>query len=185
MTAQPKFYTVDDFERFTQLPENEDRIFEFINGEIIEKVPTNARASMITARIIYLLISYLEENGIEGHVTAPDGGFKVSGDRYAPDVAYLPKFKQDELDDKGYNSVPPDLAVEVETNTTKTTERRLRKKIVTYLATGTVVWVVYPETKEIEVYNPDGSIQKLGIEDILEGGIVLPNFKIVVKDIFK
>jgi Uma2 family endonuclease len=185
MSAQPNFYTVRDFEAFTELPENEDRLFEYINGEIVEKVPNNAYASKIAARIIYLISRYLEDNDIEGHVTGEAGGFKVGGDRYAPDVAYLSADKQEEVEKKGYNSIPPDLAVEVETNTTNATERRLRRKTFTYLNNGVVVWVIYPETQEVEVYTPDGVIQRLGIEDTLEGGTVLPGFTIQVKEIFK
>lgn len=37
MAAQPKV-TVQDFEAFIELPENSDRLFELIGGEIVEVV---------------------------------------------------------------------------------------------------------------------------------------------------
>ena len=37
---QTKTYTIEEFERFLALPENADRLFELIDGEIVEKMPT-------------------------------------------------------------------------------------------------------------------------------------------------
>ena len=57
MVVQPKI-SVDDFEAFIALPENSDRLLELIDGEIVEKVPTQEHgylASLLNARIfIYL-----------------------------------------------------------------------------------------------------------------------------------
>lgn len=177
--------SVQDFEEFLELPENEDRIFELINGDIVEKVPSNAHASQIAFEIGYQIKRYLDDHDLEGHITGEAGGYRVSGDQYAPDVAYLSKVKQEKLDNKSYNSVPPDLVVEVETNITATSERRLKKKIVNYLRAGTTVWVLYPDTAEVEIYTPDKDTLTLGIEDTLDGGDVLPGFKIAVRKIFK
>jgi Uma2 family endonuclease len=185
MAVQPK-YTVEDFETFLELPENIDLNFEYIHGEVVEKEPTNARASALAAQIGSLLWNFVLEKGIEGHITGANGGYKISDrERYIPNIAYLPASKQEELDNKGYfNSVPPDLVIEVETNTTQETERRLRRKTAAYLSNGILLWVVYPEIKEIEVCSPDGAILTLGIEDTLTGGNVLPGFALPVKDIF-
>lgn len=53
------------------------------------------------------------------------------------------------------------------------------------LAVGTVVWVVYPDVREIVVYRPSQMAKVVGIDGILDGGDVLPGFELAVKDIFR
>lgn len=175
--------TVEEFEAFTELPENADKVFEFIGEEIVEKVPSNAYSSKIAARIIFLLSLHIEKHQIEGHVTGEAGGYQILNQRYAPDVAYLSKARQAELDKRGYNSVPPELAVEVVSPDDKPKDVAI--KVGNYLAAGVVVWVVYTDTQEVLVYAPNQEVKVLGISDILDGGAVLPNLKLPVKDIFR
>jgi Uma2 family endonuclease len=177
-------YTVEEFEAFIDHPENRDRLFELIAGEMIEKVPNNPFASEVAQLIAFFIRLFLREHNLEGHVTGEAGGFTVAGDRYAPDVAYISKERQASLARKGYNMIPPELAVEVETNTTTATERRLRAKVLSYLEAGVLLWVVYPETREVEVYTPGQPMRKLGIDDTLDGGDVLPGFTLPLKEIF-
>ncbi len=183
MVIQPK-HTVQDFEAYITLPENADLLFELISGEIVEKVPSNHYASVIAQLIAFFIQQFIRQQGIEGYVSGEAGGFIIGGDRDAPDVAFLLKARSPEPVRQGYHPVPPDLAVEVETNTTTTTERRLRAKVLNYLDAGVVVWVVYPETQEVEVYVPGQTMQKLGIDDVIDGGDVLAGFSVAVKEIF-
>jgi Uma2 family endonuclease len=127
---------------------------------------------------------YLEEQQQEAIVTGESGGYQIGDERYAPDVAYLSTERQSKATRKGYNPLAPDLAVEVESNTTGESERRLRAKIFNYLAAGTVVWVVYAATKEIEVYVPGEAMRRLTVEDVLDGGQLLPGFSVAVKAVF-
>ena len=39
----------DDFERFIALPENSDRLLELIDGEVVERLPTEAQGIIILA----------------------------------------------------------------------------------------------------------------------------------------
>lgn len=172
--------TVEEFDRFVDLPENADRLFEFIGGEIIE-VPSNTYASHIASRINRRLGNFVEERDL-GYITGEAGGYMVSGERYAPDVAFLAKGKP--LSQHGYNPVAPDLAVEVDFPSTYESQKTLRTKVVNYLAAGTVVWVVLPEAQEVEVYVPGQPEKTLTLEDVLDGGAVLPGFRLPVKEIF-
>jgi len=45
MLVAKKLYTFDEFEAYMSQPQNTDRLFELINGEIVEKVPTQERKS--------------------------------------------------------------------------------------------------------------------------------------------
>ena len=164
------------------LPENADKLFEFIGGEIVE-VPSNPYASSVGYNLGSEVKVFVKQHKL-GHVTGEAGGYIVAGERYAPDVGFISYARQPELAREGYNPNPPDLAIEVEFPTSTQSERNLRIKLANYLAVGTVVWVVYPETKEVEVYLPGHPVKILGINEVLLGGDVLPGFEMAVRDIF-
>jgi len=177
---ETKSWTVEDFDRFTEQSANADRLFEYISGEVVE-VPSNPYSSQIAARFLIELGIYLKANDL-GHVTGEAGGYQVSGERYAPDVAFISKSRQPELVKTGYNPNPPDLAVEVFSPTDS--ERRLSVKVSNYLAAGTVVVVIYPEEVELAVHRPGKPVILLGVDDTFDGGEVLPGFTLPVRDIF-
>lgn len=176
--------TTEAFDEFVNLPENESRRFEFIAGEIVE-VPSNPYASSISAKLVIALGIYLKSINAAFHITTEGGGYEVGGERFAPDVALLSKERQPELSRSGYNINPPDLAVEVEFPTSLQSERRLRAKLFAYLAVGTTVWVVYPETKEIEVYVPGQPVKIYRESETLSGAPLLEGFTLNVKDVFE
>ncbi len=175
--------TQADFEAFIHLPENLDRTFELVGGEIIE-VPSNPFVSKIAAKIILFLGMYLLNND-SGHVTGEAGGYRVNGELYAPDVAYISYARQPELAHKGYNPNPPEIAVEVISDADSRDEQAtLRRKLANYLAAGVLVWVVNPYDRFIEVYLPGKPVVVLDENGTLDGGEILPGFTLPVKDIF-
>jgi hypothetical protein len=61
----------------------------------------------------------------------------------------------------------------------------MRRKRREYFRAGCrLVWVVYPKTKTIEVYTSPTDFTTLDINDTLDGGEVLPGFKVPVRIIF-
>lgn len=182
MVFRERLYTVEEFDAFVEQPANADKLFEFIGGEIVE-VPSNPFSSYIAMRILRRLANFVEENKL-GFVTGEAGGYMVSGERYAPDVAYLSRDRQPTLARQGYNPHPPDLAVEVDFPSTYKSQKELLTKVVNYLAAGTVVWLVLPEVQEVEVYAPGKPKRLLTIDGVLDGGDVLSGFTLDVKDIF-
>jgi len=180
MAVQRKLMTAEEFEAFTLLPENVDRIFEFIDGEIFE-LPSNPYSSEIASMLIRFLGNYVYPNNL-GRVTGENGGYIVAGSRMAPDVAFIRRDRQDQLARQGYNPIAPDLAVEVISPTDKAedTDKKLKK----YAEAEVLVWVVYPETQTVVVHTPGKAKQTLGIEGILDGGDVLPGFTGAIREIF-
>jgi hypothetical protein len=47
-----------------------------------------------------------------------------------------------------------------------------------------LVWVVFPETREVHVHRPDRSITVLSEDDDLSGEDVIPGFRCRVSDLF-
>jgi Uma2 family endonuclease len=52
------------------------------------------------------------------------------------------------------------------------------------LAAGTVVWLFYPDEQEAKVYQPGLPVQTVTRDGELDGGAVLPGFKLRLNDIF-
>jgi Uma2 family endonuclease len=176
--------SVEEFDEMIEFPENADKILEYIGGEIVE-VPSNAYASKIAGIIFGEIYIFMKGKDL-GHLTGEAGGYMVSGERYAPDVAFISKVKQPELAQKGYNPNPPDLAVEVDFPSSPESTENLRIKVVNYLAAGTVVWVILPEKKRVELYAPGMPVKIVGMDGVIDGayGNALPGFTPAVKEIF-
>lgn len=50
MVVGKKLHTVEEFDEFIARPENRDRLFELLRGEIVEKVPTQQHG-LITLKL--------------------------------------------------------------------------------------------------------------------------------------
>jgi Uma2 family endonuclease len=172
--------TVEDFDRLVSQPEHADARLEYVGGEIVE-VGSNSYASEVAARILIKIGIYREANPI-GRVTGAEGGYQVGDERYIPDVAFVSQARQPEPSHEAYNPVAPDLAVEVLSPSDWADVVRL--KVAGYLAAGTVVWIVDPAARPVEVYVPGRTGHRLGVDDTLAGGEVLPGFALAVQDVF-
>ncbi len=183
MAIQQPITTVQEFDQFIQRTDLSDRFFEYIAGEIVE-MPSNPFVSAIAAKILIALGIFLKGRNW-GHLTGEAGLYQVAGDRYAPDVAYISKTRQPELAREGANPNPPELAVEVISDEGNAQEQgELRLKISSYLAVGTIGWVVRPVSQVVEVHRPGKPAQLIGVDGTLEGDDVLPGFSLAVSDIF-
>lgn len=62
----------------------------------------------------------------------------------------------------------------------------IRTKLRDYLHAGVrQVWQVYPETQEVMVYLPDGTVRTYEVSQAVPGGDILPGFDLPVADIFE
>jgi Uma2 family endonuclease len=181
MILQTPPMTADAFDRFIALPENATQMFEWIEGEIVT-VPSNPRSSTIGALILGEIYVFIRGKNV-GVLTGENSGYMVDGERYAPDVAFVAAHKLP-LAETGYNPVPPDLVVEVVSSNAKQELADLRTKITHYLKAGAVVWAVFPQTQTVEVHVPGMGVATLGIDDVIDGGTVLPGFTLAVRMIF-
>ncbi len=173
--------TAAEFERWADLPENRDRLFELINGEIVV-VTSNDYSSELAILIGHYLLAFVLPRNL-GRVTGADGGYMFGEDRYIPDCAYISYARQAAPSFKGYNPTPPDLAVEV--LSPANTSDEITTKVVNYLRAGTVVWVVDPQAQRATVYAPDAAPKLHTLTDTIDGGDVLPGFTLPVQQIFR
>ena len=79
--------------------------------------------------------------------------------------------------------VIPDLAVEV-VGPSNTASEIVGKKSEYFRAGVVAVWVIYPEQQEIHVWDSAIACRVLKIGDHLDGGAVLPSFRLAVAELF-
>ncbi|NWF69891.1 MAG: Uma2 family endonuclease [Chloroflexi bacterium] len=181
MAVEQRLYTVQEFEAFLARPENSERRFELIHGEIVEKMPIHEHG-VITLKFGSKILTFVEEHNL-GHVGV-EMRHRPADDPHndrLPDIAFT-RDASKALVKKGAVLVMPDLVVAVQSP--DDSWRKLREKARFYLANGTrLVWLVFPQQRLVEVYTPDDEYT-VTENEVLDGLDVLPGFTLAVRDIF-
>lgn len=179
--AQTKPVTAEAFITFILQRENEGRHFELIDGEIVEKMPTQLHA-LIATLFIFRLSLYFQNNPIgwvftELRIKLPDDDFNDT----IPDISVVLKEGR-EFNPNEPLTFMPDLAIEIKSPTDSLI--KMRKKANYYLENGTkIVWLVDTQRQKVEVYTVEDT-EILGINDTLQADDLLPNFKLPVIDLW-
>jgi Uma2 family endonuclease len=182
MLLREQLYTFDEFWNVARLPENENRRLELEDGVIVEMASSSPINTITAMRIGHFLNTFVIPRNL-GYVTGADGGFKLGAKRARqPDVGFVAKSRVEKLPKRF--DFPPHLAVEVVSE-----HEDIFKKALEYLHAGTTaVWAVYTDDKIVHVIrlDEDGGMhsQPFGINDTLDGGELLPEFRLPVRDIF-
>lgn len=178
MAVKERLVTMGEFQKFVARPENAERQFELIDGEIIEVSPSRTSNAEKGDLIAFAVRLFCKEHKLPCHTTTGDGAYNVNGNTIAPDFAYKPTPMSDEYPDP----VPPLLAVEITSPTDKPTEIHKKRRI--YVQAGILYWEMYPDAESIDVYPPGQPVRTLGIDGVLDGGDVLPDFELAVRELF-
>jgi Uma2 family endonuclease len=174
-----KTYTASEFAVFIQQPENADRLFEYINGEIIEKLYIPTLYSQFALIIAASVRMFCRANNTPCRTSGGDGAYDINGNVVAPDFAY----KRTPTSEVYPDPEPPLWAVEVISPTDKAKDIRAKRRI--YQAAAILLWELYYEDQTVDVYLP-GQTERIeyGIDNVLNAGDVLPGFTLSVKEIF-
>ncbi len=171
-------------EDVVRLDDHEDRLCELIDGTLVEKT-MGYEESLIAMEIGRLLGNFVKPRKL-GLVSGEAGMMKILARRIRiPDVAFVSRQRLPggEIPKRPVPQLVPDLAVEVisESNTRKEMDNKLRE----YFAAGTrLVWYVDPPSRTVEIYTSPESSVRLGMDDMLTGGEVLPGFAVRVAEVF-
>jgi Uma2 family endonuclease len=165
----------------------DDAPFELIRGELRSVSPTKGWHGIVTGNFVIEFGNY--GRMIEpGRVFTGEAGFFAEENPdtvIAPDVMFIRANRvpsQQDLE-QGYVRVPPDAAVEVLSPSNR--RAQVEEKIRIYLGSGVrMVIVANSQRKTIAVHTPDGQVRVLGIDDELDGGDVLPGFRVPVAKFF-
>ena len=159
---------------------------ELIRGVLCETMPTGHRHGAIVMNLGAELRNFIKPRRL-GWLVGSDSGVWLERDPDTvrePDVAFTSAEKIPlDAEIPGYAEVVPDLVVEVASPSDS--RREVHDKAQMWLRHGVrLVWVVYPNTRTVDVYRADGTAT-LGEEDSLDGLDVLPGFACGVGAIFE
>jgi Uma2 family endonuclease len=166
------------------LLEHEGKLCELIEGVLLEKV-MGWNESALAAYIVSLLNAFVIPRNL-GIVSGADGTMELMPDLVRiPDVAFT---GWDRLPGRRRPTDPiprlaPNLAVEVLSRSNTPGEMSAKRQ--DYFSAGVqLVWEVDPVNRTVVVYTSLTHSTTLGPADTLDGGVVLPGFKLPVKDLF-
>jgi len=181
MYPYPGTATVDDVVRIER---SENRLFELVDGVLVEKA-MGFTESRLAAAIIAALSNYVDSEDL-GVVTGPDGMIQFPANLVRmPDVAFVPweQFPNDEVTSEAAPAVVPGLAVEI--LSPSNTEGEMLRKLREYFSAGVpLVWLVNPAAQSVSVYTSATRSKVVPLDGILDGGKVLPGFRLPVAKIF-
>ncbi|MEP7286950.1 MAG: Uma2 family endonuclease [Chloroflexota bacterium] len=181
MAVQDRLYTAQDL---LDLPHDHNR-YELFKGTLIEMSPTGAAHGRITAELTILIGIFVRQHNLGG-IYGAETGFILSQNPdtvFAPDIAFTAKERLAKAPE-GYATVAPDLAVEVASPSN--TRIEMQEKVAAYFQAGVrLLWIVYPKSRTIYVYQGALEVTILGSQEaILTGGHVLPGFSVKLGEIF-
>ncbi len=177
MTATTKL----TLEQFLAQPERKP-YREYVDGEVTEKpMPTGAHA-IIQRLLSFIFTVYLREQ------PGGDAGseircvFRTAGTRrsYVPDFVYVGPERMRAR--RGPQHGPPDLAVEILSRDDRPS--RITAKVTYYLQHGVrLVWLIDPRARTVLVLRPDAADALLHEDAVLDGGDVIPGFRVPVREL--
>jgi len=165
----------------------DDMLYEVVDGQVVEK-KMSARETEIASILVGMLTPYLRTNRL-GKVVG-EMLFRINPEndlRRRPDVAFVSHARWPF--NRRVPNVPvwdmvPDLAIEVVSPSNSAST--ILRKVHDYFKAGVArVWVVYPEQTEVYIYSTPQQVQVVGIGQELDGGDLLPGFRLPVAVLFE
>ena len=181
--ATTKLFTIEDLEA---LPDD-GHVWELIDGELVRREPVGGRHGALGFRVGRRVGNFVEEHSL-GEMFGSDTiyAFRRDPDRgLRPDASFV---RADRLPlgdqfDKPLELVP-DLVIEVVSPNDRA--GALEEKLETYQRFGVpLIWVLWPRRRAITVYAVGQPVRELSEDKELDGGDVLPGFRVAVADLFR
>ncbi len=160
--------------------------YELVRGELRRMSPAGYEHGKLTALLTGSLVQHVMAHDL-GAVCAAETGFRIAADPdtiRAPDVAFIRRERLEETgEEKSFWPGAPDLAIEVVSPGDSYTE--VEEKVCDWLAAGTrMVIVVNPQQRTAKVYRSLTEITVLTESDTLDGGDVVPGWKMALRAVF-
>jgi Uma2 family endonuclease len=173
-------------EQLSALP-NDHMRHELVRGELRTMPPPGLEHGGFENGVGYRLSRWIDENPI-GEVTVGEVGFRLGRDPdtvRGADVAFIraERLPGGELP-KAFFVGAPDLAVEIVSP--GDTAAEVEEKVRDWLDGGAgAVWVVYPAGPRLMAHLAGGAARHYGPLDEVDGGDVLPGFRMRVVDLVR
>ena len=165
-----------------------DKHYEVVDGQIVEETPLGAYEAGLAGLLMLSIGNHAMSNGL-GRVV-PEMLFALRPSprlRRRPDIAFVSQERWAigrPIPREAAWNVIPDLAVEITSPTDLIDD--LMDKLDEYFAAGVrLVWVVYPKHRRIYTYDSATSVRILQAGGELDGGAVLPGFRLLLSSLFE
>lgn len=161
--------------------------YEIVDGVRVELPPMSADSSVLAFRLARVMSNHGIERDVGEAYTEILFKLPLPKDRNRrPDVAFVPYSrwaKNRPLPATNAWEVLPDLCVEVVSPNDLADE--IETKLNEYFQAGVrLVWVVYPRHERVYVYDSPAQVRRLTRADALDGGVVLPDFRLPLSELF-
>jgi Uma2 family endonuclease len=157
---------------------------ELVEGTLVEK-PMGFEESVLAALLIFYLGNFVVHRKL-GILTGEGGMMRLfTGLVRIPDVAFIARtsFPNGKRPKGPVPAIAPDLAIEVLSKGNSKAE--IAKKLREYFESGTrLVWLVDPKTRSVRVHTSPSDSTRLDADSTLDGGAVLPGFRLPLADLF-
>lgn len=168
----------------TRILDHEDRICELVDRTLVEKI-MGVEESFLALWLGHQLAAFIDDHPF-GFLLGPDGALRLwPGLVRAPDISYVSwrKVPTRKIPTKPIPDLAPDLAVEVlsKGNRPKEMQRKLREY---FRARTQLVWFVDPRKRTVAVYTNPEYCTMLTEGQVLDGGEVLPGFRLPLAKLF-
>ena len=182
MTSTTRIFTAEEL---LKMPQDGFR-YELVKGELHKMSPAGNKHGKQAMRIGSALFQHVETNNL-GTVFAAETGFRLSSNPdtvRAPDAAFVSRQRMEESGEtEGYWPGAPDLAVEV--ISAGDTYAEVEEKVFDWLDAGTLMVIVLnPRKRAATIYRSLTKIAVLTENDSIDGGDVVPGWKMPVKSLF-
>ena len=172
--------TLLTLEQFEQLRDDAMR-HELDEGELVSMPFASIEHGAIHAEIGCILEGFVGRSSLGLVVTS--SGFQLGPDTVrGPDVSFIRSVRLFGIDlDRRFVGAP-DLAVEIISPSESASD--IAHKVEQYLHGGAEVWIVYPRSRTVHVFEPSKVARVLEAGDLLESPALLPGFSIRVSELF-
>ena len=164
--------------------DHHNRLCELVDGTLLEK-PMGSFEGLLAGFLLHYINAYFEEDE-RGVALAPDGFLRYwPGLVRAPDVSVIlwDSIPGDDLPTEPIWRLVPDWAIEIYSKSN--TRREMTRKRQECFSRGTrLFWQVYPTKKAVEVYTSVDQCTTFNGDAVLDGGDVLPGFKLPLTKLF-
>jgi Uma2 family endonuclease len=171
------------WEEFERLPDSDGFHRELIEG-VLQLLPSPKFGHSGIASNAFEILLELKQLGL-GNVYL-EAGFKIKEyppSWIEPDASFLVTERVKATAPDKYVLDGAEIAVEVVSPSESASD--IERKVDLLLRSGSqAVWVVYPESKTVHVFSPDGTSVRRGIGDTLTAPFLAPDWSVPVARLF-
>lgn len=168
-------------EEFWELSGGQNDHLELVEGKVVVMPPPGPEHGELQMDLgFYLKLFAYERNGVVR--VYGETGYILSRNPdcvRAPDVSVVLgcRLKDNPRPKRGFWEIVPDVVLEVISPNDRAAD--LNEKLADYRKAGVpLIWILYPTKREIHVYRANGTVEILDELATLDGGDVLPEFRL-------